>query len=99
MEQAKWMYGPKGKLDGGRFPDYNRKRSLFYLEVLKWQLNDHGIKRFHYKTKEKNIVQPRVFCGRKKAEIVVEETLIVAWALQFREEELYFENERSKKYA
>ena len=99
MEQAKWIVGPKAKLDGGRFPEYNKRRSLFYLEVLKWQLNNREIKRFHYKTRAKNIVQPRVFCGKVIASIVIQEADIVVWACQLREDKLYFENERSKKYA
>ena len=91
MDQAKWLYGEKFRLNGGRFPEeYARKRSLFYMEVLKWQLNNRGVKRFHYKSKNKNIAHIRVFCGPKKAAIVSEEALNVVWALELRDDESYF---------
>lgn len=89
METSGWISGVKFWLNGGRFPNYNRKRSLFYLEVLKWQLLNRGVKRFYYKTDQKDVALPRVFCGYKQAEAVREEANIVVWSLNLRDKELY----------
>lgn len=80
MEQAKWLISNKFYIDEDCGSEYIRLRSLFYLEVLKWQLQNRSIKRFHYSLDD-NVCQFKVFVGWKKAFIVRNECKNVYWAV------------------
>lgn len=71
--------------NGGRNRGYERKRSLFYLNVLKWQLNDRGIKRVHILDKGYIYPEIKMFCGnKKKHDIGEEETEIILRSMSLK---------------
>ena len=83
VDQAKWRYAV-GRITS-RNPKYERRRLIFYLNVLKFQLEEEGFKRVYVDTRYLN---PRlnVFCGSKKNEIFKEEVKQIEWSIGLKKE-------------